>query len=679
MAKQVFCVEVGGTFTDWVLVENDRVAKTGKVLSTPDEPSQGVMNAVKDGLAALADVSAVIHGSTVATNAVLERKGAVTGLLTTKGFRDVLQIQRQSKTKLFDLFYRQPEPLVTRDRIIEVTERMGPHGEVWHALALDDLPDRLHQLVEEGGTESLAICLLHSYANPEHELQLARYLEDHFPDLYVTLSSEVLPRFREYERMSTCTISAYVKPRVDRYVADLEHSLHQAGFAGHMSIVQANGGTIPASEARRHAAKMILSGPAAGVIGAIASARASGFANLLTFDMGGTSTDVCLVTNGQTEMSTEYKIGGLPLGIPMIDIVTVGAGGGSMAKVDSGGALRVGPESAGADPGPACYGKGGDQFTVTDANVILGLLNPVTFYGGRMLLSTEAASSALDPLVEQLGSTREQVADGVVRLANATMAQAMRLVSVERGHDPRDYTIVAYGGAGPLHAVALAEELAVGNVLIPESPGLLSAYGLMLADVRQDYLRSHIVALERLEPDTFRRLFEELAGRAREEFSRYGLGWENVEVLHSLDMRYEGQAYELKIDVDDAVTQTFRSGELIARFKETHHLRYGHTPSGDEIEIVSFRLTARLPSGMHLFDLEAAQPQGELQFTDRAILIAGVSTPCRFFQRSSLAAGYTLPGPAVIEEPTATTYLPRGWKAQVDDVRNLVLSRDRRE
>ena len=676
MAKQNFYVEVGGTFTDWVLVENDRVTKTGKVLSTPDKPAKGVMNSVKDGLATLEGVSAVVHGSTVATNAVLERKGAVTGLLTTKGFRDVLQIQRQSKTRLFDLFYRQPEPLVLRDRIIEVSERMGPHGEVRQQLALDGLTDQLYQLVEEGGTESVAVCLLHSYANPEHELQLARYLEDHFPRLYVTLSSEVLPRFREYERMSTCTISAYVKPRVDRYVANLEHSLHQAGFTGHLSIVQANGGTIPASEARRHAAKMILSGPAAGVIGAIAFARASGFANLLTFDMGGTSTDVCLVTEGQIEMSTEYKIGGLPLGIPMIDIVTVGAGGGSMATVDSGGALRVGPESAGADPGPACYGKGGRHFTVTDANVILGLLNPATFYGGRMPLSTEAALSALDPLVEHLGSTREQVADGVVRLANATMAQAMRLVSVERGHDPRDYTIVAYGGAGPLHAVALAEELAISNVLIPYNPGLLSAYGLTLADVRQDYLRSHIVALKRLGPETFYRLFEELRERARQEFSRYGLGWEKVEVSYSLDMRYEGQAYELIIDVDDLVVKTFSSRELIARFKKTHHFRYGHTPSGDEVEIVNFRLTARHPSGTPLFEDEAATPRGEVQFADRDTLVVGVSTLCRFCQRPSLPAGYTLAGPAVIEEATATTYLPKGWQARVDDVLNLVLSQD---
>ncbi|UCH26215.1 MAG: hydantoinase/oxoprolinase family protein, partial [Trueperaceae bacterium] len=477
MAEKIFSVEVGGTFTDWIVVENGRVVATGKVPSTPAAPATGVMRAAAEALDNLDSVTALIHGSTVATNAVLERNGAVTAVLTTQGFRDVLQIQRQSKTRLFDLFYRQPEPLVPRDRIIEVLERIGPRGEVWHQLELAGLGDRIRELILKSGLESVAICLLHSYANAEHERKLAHFLEDRFPDLQLTLSSELIPRFREYERVSTCTIDAYLKPRVARYIADLETSLQRTRFAGKLSIVQANGGIIPATEAREHAAKMILSGPAAGVIGATAAARASGFDNLLTFDMGGTSTDVCLITAGQAEMTNEYKIGGLPLGLPMLDIVTVGAGGGSIATVDSGGALRVGPESAGADPGPACYGKGGHYFTVTDANAILGLLEPTTFYGGRMPLSIEAATSALETISDPLGMTGEQVAEGVIRLANATMAQAMRLVSIERGYDPRDYTIVAYGGAGPLHAAALAKELSIRRVLVPFDPGLMSAYG----------------------------------------------------------------------------------------------------------------------------------------------------------------------------------------------------------
>ncbi|MGH9320001.1 MAG: hydantoinase/oxoprolinase family protein, partial [Vicinamibacteria bacterium] len=391
-------------------------------------------------------------------------------------------------------------------------------------------------------------------------------------------------------------------------------------------------------------------------------------------DMGGTSTDVCLVTGGRTEISTEYKIGGLPLGIPMIDIVTVGAGGGSIARVDSGGALRVGPESAGADPGPACYGRGGRDFTVTDANLVLGLLDPETFYGGRMRLSIEATSKALAPLIERLGSTREQVASGVVRLANATMAQAMRLVSVERGHDPRDYTIVAYGGAGPLHAVALAEELSVRSVLVPRNPGLLSAYGLTLADVRQDYLRSHIVALRELEPRRFQELFEELSTRARDEFARYGLQWEDLEVSRSLDMRYEGQAYELAIVLDPTLVRELSRQELIARFKEMHRFRYGYAPSGNDVEIVNFRLTARHPSGSGPFDEETEDSPSKLRVTERNILLGGGDVLCRFYERSSLSPGYDLLGPAVIEEPTSTTYVPSGWRARVDGVRNLVLT-----
>jgi N-methylhydantoinase A len=677
MAEKIFSVEVGGTFTDWVVVEDGGVVATGKVPSTPTEPAVGVMRAASEALDNLGSVTSVIHGSTGATNAVLERKGAVTAVLTTQGFRDVLQIQRQSKTRLFDLFYRQPEPLVPRDRVIEVHERIGPRGEVWHQLELTGLSDRVRELITESGLESVAICLLHSYANADHERKLARFLEDHFPDLQLTLSSEVLPRFREYERVSTCTIGAYLKPRVARYIADLERSLQQARFGGKLSIVQANGGIIPATDAREHAAKMILSGPAAGVIGATAAAKASGFDNLLTFDMGGTSTDVCLITAGEAEMTSEYKIGGLPLGLPMIDIVTVGAGGGSIATVDVGGALRVGPESAGAEPGPACYGKGGQHFTVTDANAILGLLEPTTFYGGRMPLSIEAATSALESISDPLDMSGEQVAEGIVRLANATMAQAMRLVSVERGHDPRDYTIVAIGGAGPLHAAALAEELSIQRVLIPLNPGLMSAYGLLLADVRQDYMHSYILELSRLDPQTFQQSFEALRKKAKQEFSRYELPWASVVPNHALDMRFAGQAYELTIPVDDLFGRDFQATELIDRFKDAHRNRYGHAPAGGRVEIVNFRLTVRHPRGDRHLHVRQEQGSGDIQYREREILVAGTPTLCRFYLRSSLPAGHTLPGPAIVEEPTSTSYVPSGWQAQVDDQLNLVLDLER--
>ena len=581
-------VEVGGTFTDWVIVEGDRVVKSGKVPSTPREPAIGVLNAVGEAGIALEKVSFVVHGSTVATNAVLERKGARTAAVVTKGFRDILEIQRQSRSRLFDFWYRHPAPLVGRDLVIEIDERVGPGGAVRRPLSLDGLEACVRRLTADGGLESVAICLLHSYANPDHEVRIARFLEERFSNLFVTVSSEVLPRFREYERMSTCVVSASVKPIVDRYIGDLENALRQSGFRGPLSVVQANGGTVPAAEIRRHAARMILSGPAAGVIGAVAAAGSRGLDDILTVDMGGTSTDVCLVTGGKPRVTTNYKVGGLPLGLPMIDITTVGAGGGSIATIDTGGAMKVGPESAGAEPGPACYDRGGRQVTVTDANVVLGLLRPERFLGGRMSLSKERALEALDPLSKGLGMDRLRIAEGVVRLANATMAQAMRLVSIERGHDPRDYAVVAYGGAGPLHAAALAEELGARQVFVPHDPGLLSAFGLILAGTRQDFVQTHFLRLRLADSSTVEGIFAGLRDRARSEFESYGIRWDDVILDYTFDMRYQGQAYELAVGVNEMLDQRLPFQHLLTRFRETHRNRYGHAPTGDNVEVGQF-------------------------------------------------------------------------------------------
>ena len=669
-------VEVGGTFTDWVIVEGDSVVKTGKVPSTPREPAIGVLNAVREAGIALEKVSFVVHGSTVATNAVLERKGARTAAVVTKGFRDILEIQRQSRSRLFDFWYRHPAPLVTRDMVIEVDERVGPGGVVRRPLSLDGLEGWIRRLMADGGLESVAVCLLHSYANPDHEVQISGFLEEQFSNLFVTTSSEILPRFREYERMSTCVISASVKPIVDRYIGHLENELRQSGFRGPVSVVQANGGTVPATEIRRHAARMILSGPAAGVIGAVAAARSQGLDNILTVDMGGTSTDVCLVTGGQPRITTDYKVGGLPLGLPMIDITTVGAGGGSIAKIDTGGAMMVGPESAGADPGPACYDRGGRHVTVTDANVVLGLLRPESFLGGRMPLSKERALKALDPLSKGLGMGGLQIAEGVVRLANATMAQAMRLVSIERGHDPRDYTVVAFGGAGPLHAAALAEELGARQVFVPYDPGLLSAFGLMRAGTRQDFVRTHFLSLRLADSTTVEKIFASLRERARSEFESYGIRWDDVILDHTFDMRYRGQAYELTIGISDLLNQRLPPQPLLDRFRETHRNRYGHAPTGDDVEIVNFRLTASCPSRLREIEGEAEQSVPEPRCERGHVHLNGVQTPCQFMQRSSLLPGCAFAGPVVVEEPTATTFVPQGWKAQVVGGRNLFLNRE---
>jgi N-methylhydantoinase A len=668
-------IEIGGTFTDWVVTEGDRVVRTGKVFSTPAQPEVGVMHALAEAGVPLETLTTLVHGSTIATNVVVERKGATTALVTTAGFRDVLAIQRQAKQRLFDLFYKHPGPLVPRHRVLEVAERVAPDGSVRQPLVLDGLLDRLGHLVREDGVESVAVCLLHAYVNPEHELAVERAIAARLPNLHISLSSEVLPRFREYERASTVVMSAYTKPVVDRYLGGLERRLDEAGFRGRLNVIQANGGSVPAPAIRRHAVKMILSGPAAGVVGATAIAVDAGFQDIITFDMGGTSTDVCLVNDGQPKVTSEYKIGGLPLALPMIDIVTVGAGGGSIAGVDRGGIMRVGPASAGADPGPACYGRGGQHFTVTDANVVLGFVRPHTFYGGRLRLDLDAARAALDRLAQQLRMAPMEAAEGVRRLVSFTMAQAMRLVSIERGHDPRDYTVVAYGGGGPLHAVQLADELGCEQVLVPHHPGIISAFGLLLADTQQDFLVTRIMPASQATRPALLEAFAALEAKARAEFESYGVPWSAVEQSYALDIRYVGQAYELTMPVDDFVTGRAPIEDLVPRFHEFHRGRYGHASSREGVEIVNVRLVA-----VHRSTVQRVAPAPAVR-ADRAvaeeapIILGGRPRPCLFYRRDTLPPDATIVGPAVVEEGTATTFVPEGWTAMVDAHHNLLIRR----
>jgi N-methylhydantoinase A len=655
-AKLRLGVEVGGTFTDWVLARGDRIEATGKVLSTPAEPERAVLAAVAECGVPPADIGVVVHGSTVVTNAVLEHKGAPTCLLTTKGFRDVLLIQRQAKMRLFDLFYRQPEPLVSRDHIIEVDERMGPDGTVRRPLADFSFIEAVKRLVDAQHIRSVAVCLLHAYANPAHELAVEAALTAALPGVAVTRSSDVIPEFREYERTSTCVISAYAKPVVDRYLLGLEEGLRARGFHGPLTIVQANGGTVPARGIRRHAAKMILSGPAAGVVGATAAALEAGIRDIITFDMGGTSTDVCLVTDGRPGITREYRIAGLPLTVPMIDIATVGAGGGSIASVDRGGMLKVGPESAGADPGPAAYGRGGTAFTVTDANVLAGRIRPQAFFGGRLALDAAAAEAALAALADRVGLPRDETLDGVLRLVNVSMAQAVRLVTVERGHDPREYTLVAYGGSGPLHAAAVAADLGISRVLVPTNPGLVSAYGLLIADTRQDFSITRVTPAGGLTDGAVAAVFAELRARAEGEFAAYGRPWAEVRCRREVDMRYAGQAYEITVVCDGLAAP-----DIAAAFHEAHRARYGHAVLDQDVEVVGYRLVAVAPSPLHVVRAAPARPA------------AAWPRAAGYHLRHELEPGAGATGPCVVEEPTATTFVPAGWTFRVDALGNLML------
>lgn len=664
-------VEIGGTFTDLVLAENGNVLDTIKVPSTPGEPDQGALTAI-DALGLPADqIEVLIHGSTVATNAVLERKGANTICLFTEGFRDVLEIQREERENLYDLHYRKPQPLVPRDRVVPVRERIDASGEVILPLDEDDLAERLDQMLN--GAESVAVCLLHAYRYAHHEERIRELLTRRFQHCQVSLSSHIVPEFREYERASTTALNAYVAPIMERYVRSMRQGLGIRGFDGSFRIVQSNGGVLPASQIAEQAVRVVLSGPAAGVMGAIRSAQASGIGDLITFDMGGTSTDVCLASNGKPVITTESKIDGLPVRVPMIDIVTVGAGGGSIARIDGGLLLRVGPDSAGANPGPACYDKGGTAATVTDANLLLGRIQAETFFGGRMPLRLDLAEAALHPIAEALGLEVVAAAESIVAVANAAMAQAIRLVSIDRGFDPRDHTLVAFGGAGGLHAVALAEELEAKGVLVPTNPGVLSALGLMVADFKRDYVRTDIRPVAAISSDEIAGRFADLEQRAADEFAEYRIAPEGSRFEHQVDLRYVGQAFELTVPVDLPSVAAAGLDGLVAQFNAAHEARYGYA-SDDAVELVNYRLVATVAQQpIDLAKTPATDADPSMQ--TRKTYVDGDWIDTAFCRRGSLPAGFRRPGPLVIEEDTATTFVPSGWEVLVDTVGNLHVTR----
>ena len=474
-------IEVGGTFTDLVAVEGESV-RTAKVPSTPANPDEGAMHAIDAAGLDPGAIEELVHGSTVATNAVLERKGASVCLFVTKGIRDVLLLQRHDKDAIYDLHYAKPEPVVRRRDVIEIDERIAADGTVIRSPDRAEVTSLVRRVLAEGSYEAAALCFLHAYANPDHERMVAGVIRELAPSLPVTCSNEVTREFREYERASTTALAAYVQPVMAGYVSRFSAALGRRGFAGRFSIMQSNGGRMPAEAMARNAIAALFSGPAAGVVGAVRSVAGAGYHDLITLDMGGTSTDVALIADGDPELASMTRIDGLPVKTPVVDIVTVGAGGGSLAWADDGGLLRVGPGSAGATPGPACYRRGGDRPTVTDAHLVRGTLRPDAFLGGRMEVDRDAASRVCRPLAGQFGVSVEEIADSVIRLAEVSIVRAIQRVSTERGRDPRDYVLVPFGGAGPLHAARVAEDLAIETVVVPPNAGVLSASGLLLSD-----------------------------------------------------------------------------------------------------------------------------------------------------------------------------------------------------
>jgi N-methylhydantoinase A len=663
-------IDVGGTFTDLVLYDEATGAiRLDKTPSTPRDHAEGMMTGIGRLAVALERVERIAHGTTVATNTALERSGARTAVVTTRGFRDVLEVGRGNRLVLYDIKATRPPALVPRTLRLEVDERTLFDGTVLRAVAPEDL-ERVVQALREAGVEAVAVCYLHAYANNDNERRTKDAIAKALPEVFVSTSSEVLAEYREYERFATTVLNAFVAPRVRRYLTSVGARLAAAGYRRPLAVMTSNGGTLPAERVVDFPVHSMLSGPAAGVIGAAHVGRASGHPDLITYDMGGTSTDVCLVRNGRFAMTTEGRVGALPNKVLQIEINSIGAGGGSVAWLGAGKFLNVGPRSAGAAPGPACYGRGGEEPTVTDANVVLARLGTARPLGGEIRLDPERAQTAVGRLASELGIDVARMADGIVKLAVVKMTGAIKEISVMRGHDPRAFTLFAYGGAGPLHAAFVAAELGMSRVVVPPMPGNFSAFGLLVADVRHDEVRTRVVRTTDLSFPELEQLFGDLTARARARLAEDGFTAESMRFEASLDMRYVGQAFELSVPFEESLASM---KDVDRAFYTAHEARYAHA-TADPVEIVSLRLSAygvgakpSLPRAPEAGSLAAAR------MPERVVLFDAVPTATAVYARELLPSETTLDGPALIEESGTTTVVPPGFRASVDAHANLIL------
>jgi N-methylhydantoinase A len=646
-------IDSGGTFTDCVYVE-DGVLKVVKLFSTPERPGDAVLDAVVRAVGE-GDAPEVRHGTTVGTNAMLERKGARVAYLTTAGFEDVIAIGRQARPSLYD-WMRSPLPcVVPKELRFGVKERVTAEGKVLRSPTDDELRELVVK-VKASGAEAVALSLLFSFANPVNELAIAEALEE--LGVPISVSHEILPEFREYERGATVVVNAYLAPKMSGYIGTLEDALTRRYARASLRVMQSSGGIVPARLAAREPVRTVLSGPAGGVIGAWRVARAAGFEKIIGFDMGGTSTDVCLIDESGPKTTNEAVVSELPVSVPMLDIHTVGAGGGSLARFDAGGVLHVGPESAGAVPGPICYGKG-ERATVTDANLLLGRLDAELFLGGAVRLDEARAREWMERGRGSLASV-EQYAAGIVTLAEAAMEKAIRMISVERGYDPREFTLVAFGGAGPLHACALAKALRIPRVMVPVMPGALSALGILMADVVRDYSRTvmYPVDLSLLELH-----FAELEKRGAEEFRNEGLVGESE---WSVDLRYVGQGYELNVPAGEAMLEAFH---------DLHRRRFGYADAGKAVEVVNVRMRMTAKTEAVALPFRAVRAGDGLQAVLKTgkVFFEGDWHDSKVYEREALVPGDSFAGPALITEYSATTVLPPGCVASVDGFGNLLI------
>lgn len=676
--KWLVGVDVGGTFTDFYARElSTGKARVHKRPSTPKDPSQAVLLGLRE-LMERANicpeaVTRFAHGTTVATNALLQRKGADVAVVTTKGFRDLLEIGRQVRPSIYDLQLDAPQPLASRDLRFEIDERIGPDGQIIRALREEDIAALIEQIAARPEVEGIAVCLLFSYLNPTHEAQLAQRLREAFPERFVSVSSEIQPEFREYERFSTALINCFLQPEVSRYMDRLKRELSSIAPNAAVGIFQSSGGLMSVDRATLFPVRTALSGPAAGAVGAAGAGEKSGIMNVITLDMGGTSTDVCLIREGQTAISGVRDISGFRIRLPMVDIQTVGAGGGSIAQLGPDGLMKVGPESAGAVPGPACYNKGGELPTVSDANVILNRL-PENLTGGDMKIDRNLAIKAVQPLADSLGISIEKTALGIIGIVNSNMVRAIRAVSVEKGHDPRAFTLMPYGGAGGLHAADIAQSLGMKRVLIPQSPGILCAEGLVISDLQEDFVVSLHVPVEG-DMQACSTVIQELAQEGQQWLAKEADNAVDTHMVLTLDMRYVGQNYELAVELapTNGTPQLPSIETLKEAFFETYRRNYGHCDTEAPIEVVNVRLraVARLTQGAS----QAADIQGKAEpFASQQVWFdedAPRETP--MYDRATLPAGTVIEGPAIITQFDATTVVPPNAQITVDDGMNMIM------
>jgi N-methylhydantoinase A len=672
-------VDVGGTFTDLVIYDaRTSEVQTAKVLTTPRDIPAGIFQSFDQISAKLSEAQYVKHGTTTAINTALERSGAKTALITTKGFRDILELGRGNRPDSFNLFYQRLPPLVPRDLRFEISARMDGQGNEISPVLPEELDEIMHKLAQQG-VEAIAVCLLHAYRNPEHERAVGTYLRARSSN-FVSLSHELSREWREHERTSTAVANAYVGPRMERYLDSLQNRLTDAGLAGTLLLMESNGGVMTGELAAQHPVYLLESGPVAGAVAAAALTRKLGYDNAISFDMGGTTAKCTLINKGRIEIADIYYVGGYehgyPVQVPVVDIIEVGAGGGSIAYLDAAGSLKVGPRSAGAEPGPVCYSRGGTEPTITDANAALGRLAPSGLLGGDMALDTEAAKRAIhDKIAAPLGIPDVQIASGIIRLAVVTMSAAVRRISIERGHDPRDFVLIVSGGAGPLHASAIARELSIPTVLVPPLPGHFSAWGMLLADIRFDNAQTYIADLETVDTSDIEAQFRSMEQAARQRLRDAAPRLEKIEISRFIDVRYAGQEHTVRVPAPRDFASADAKAILHQKFMEMYAQRYGHADPRGKLQLVTLRVV--LDGLVDKPRLESFQPKATVPAkpvtTRQAFFDESGWVDCPVYQRDAMAAGQKFSGPAIVVETGSTTVISPGDRGEIDDLGNIII------